>query len=76
MAVGDEHVFPGFLTPLPTQISFQSHRQLFSHALAVVRGEIRQREISPQPGLFNESVVNSATNNAVPINNQNKHSTL
>ena len=39
MAVGDEHVFPGFLTPVLTQISFQSHRLLFSHASAEVRGE-------------------------------------
>ena len=39
MAVGDAHVFPGFLTPVLTQHSFQSHRLLFSHALAEVRGE-------------------------------------
>ena len=39
MAVGDLHVFPGFLTPILTQISFQSHRLLFSHASAEVRGE-------------------------------------
>ena len=39
MAVGDAHVFPGFLTPVLTQISFQSHRLLFSHALAAVIGE-------------------------------------
>ena len=39
MAVGDAHVFPGFLTPVLTQISFQSHRLLFSHAPAEVRGE-------------------------------------
>ena len=41
MAVGDAHVFPGFLTPEPepTQISFQSYRLLFSHASAEVRGE-------------------------------------
>ena len=39
MAVGDAHVFPGFLTPVLTQISLQSHRQLFSHASAEVRGE-------------------------------------
>ena len=30
MAVGDAHVFPGFLTPLPTQLSFQSP-DFFSH---------------------------------------------
>ena len=41
MAVGDAHVFPGFLTPVLTQFSFQSHRLLFSHASAEVRGENR-----------------------------------
>ena len=39
MAVGDAHVFLGFLTPVLTQISFQSYRLLFSHALAEVRVE-------------------------------------
>ena len=39
MAVGDAHVFPGFLTPVLTQLPFQSLRLLFSHALAEVRGE-------------------------------------
>ena len=39
MVVGDAHVFPGFLTPVPTQLSFQSHQLLFSHASAEVRGE-------------------------------------
>ena len=39
MAVGDAHVFPGFLTPVLTQLSFQSHRLLFSHASAEVIGE-------------------------------------
>ena len=34
MAVGDAHVFPGFLTPVPSQISF-----LFSRASAEVRAE-------------------------------------
>ena len=38
MAVGDADVFSGFLTPVLTQLSFQSHRLLFSHALAEVRG--------------------------------------
>ena len=36
MAVGDAHVFPGFLTPVLTQLF--SHRLLFSHAAAEVRG--------------------------------------
>ena len=39
MAVGDAHVFPGFLQPVLTQLSFQSHR-LFSHILS--RGERRK----------------------------------
>ena len=39
MAVGDAHVFPGFLTPVQTQLSFQSHRLLFLQASAEVRGE-------------------------------------
>ena len=39
MAVGDAHVFPGFLSPVLTQLSFQSHGLFFSHASAEVRGE-------------------------------------
>ena len=39
MEVHDARVFPGFLTPVPIQLSFQSHRLLFSHASAEVRGE-------------------------------------
>ena len=38
-AVGDAHVFPGFLTPVLTQLFFPSHRLLFSHASAEVRGK-------------------------------------
>ena len=38
MAVSDAHVFPGFPTPKLTQLSFQRHRLLFSHA-SEVRGE-------------------------------------
>ena len=34
-----QYVFPGFLTPVLTQLSFQSHLLLFSHASAEVRGE-------------------------------------
>ena len=37
--VGDIHVFHGFLTPVLTQLFFQSHRLLFIHASAEVRGE-------------------------------------
>ena len=40
MAVGEAHVFPGFLTPVLTLLSFQSHRLLFSHAFS--RGERRK----------------------------------
>ena len=36
--VGDAHVFHGFLTPVLTQLSFQSHQLLFSHASGV-KGE-------------------------------------
>ena len=39
MAVGDAHVFPGILTPVLTQLSFQGNRLLFSHASAEVRGK-------------------------------------
>ena len=51
MVVGDAHVFPGFLTPVLTQPSFQSHRLLFSYASAEVRGENTSEESSPQPGI-------------------------
>ena len=37
--VGDAHVFPGFLTLVHTQLSFESNRLLFSHASAEVRGK-------------------------------------
>ena len=39
MVVDDAHMFPGFLTPVLTQLSLQSHRLLFSHASAEVTGE-------------------------------------
>ena len=39
MAVNVAHMFPGFLTQELTQLSFQSHQQLFSHASAEVRGK-------------------------------------
>ena len=51
MAVGDAHVFPGFLTPVLTQISFESHQLLFSHVSAEVGAKIRRKESSLQPGL-------------------------
>ena len=50
MVVGDAHMFPGFLTPVLTQLSFQSHWLLFSHASAEVRGENTQKESLPQQG--------------------------
>ena len=40
MAVGDAHVFPGFLT----QFSFHSHRLLFLHA-SEVRGEYTLKKV-------------------------------
>ena len=40
MAVVDAHVFPGCLTAVLIQISFQSHRLLYSHPSVEVRGEI------------------------------------
>ena len=39
MTVGDTYLFPGFLTPVLTQLSFQSQRLLYSHASSEVRGE-------------------------------------
>ena len=39
LVVSDAHVFPGFLTPVLTQLSFQSHQLLFSHASAELIGE-------------------------------------
>ena len=39
MAVDEAHTFPGFLTPVLTQLSFQSHRLLYSHISAEVNGE-------------------------------------
>ena len=38
MAVGDSHVFPGFLTPVLTQLFFPEQRLLFSHASVEVGG--------------------------------------
>ena len=49
MAVSDAHVFPGFLTPVLTQLSFQSHQLLFSHASAGWEVKIHPKESSPQP---------------------------
>ena len=50
MVVGDAHVFPGFLIPVLTQLSFQSHRLLFSHASAEVSKNSRlNRGSNSQP---------------------------
>ena len=35
----DAHVFPDFLTPVLTQLSFEGNRLLFSHASTEVTGE-------------------------------------
>ena len=40
MSVSDAHLLPGFLTPVLTLLSFQSHRLLFLHAFS--RGERRK----------------------------------
>ena len=39
MAVGDAYVFPGFLTPVLTQLFFPKPPATFLNASAVVRGE-------------------------------------
>ena len=39
MAVSDTNVFPGFLSPVLTQLFFPKPRLLFSHASAEVRGK-------------------------------------
>ena len=39
MAADGAHVFPGFLTPVLTPLSFQIHQLHYSRATAVVRGE-------------------------------------
>ena len=49
MAVGDAHVFLGFLTPVLTQLSAQSHCLFFLHASA--EAKIRRKESSSQPSL-------------------------
>ena len=44
MAIGNAHVFPGFLTPVLTQLSFQSHRLLFSRASEVTGENMPERK--------------------------------
>ena len=41
MAVGEAHVFPGFLTPVLTKLFFLKPLPTFSHASAGVRGEYK-----------------------------------
>ena len=65
MAVGVAYVFLGFLTPVLTQISFQSQRQLFSHASAEVRGKNTQGKKSPQLGLEPPSHLGGAPKNVI-----------
>ena len=51
MAVGDAHVFPGFLTPELTLLSSQA-TDYFSHMLLQRReAKIRRKESLLQPGL-------------------------
>ena len=59
MAVGTHIVFPGFLTPGLTQLSFQSHRLLFSHASEEVRGEnkLERRFVSTRYQTHNHQVM-------------------
>ena len=59
MAIGDAHVIPGFLTPVLTQLSFQSHRLLISYAAAEVRGEKtpERKFASTRPRTHNHQVM-------------------
>ena len=50
MLVGDACVFPGFLTPVLTQLFFKSHLVHFSQASAEVRSENTPEKL-PQPSL-------------------------
>ena len=46
MAVGEAHTLHGFLTPILTQLSFQSHRLLFSHASEVRGKTLPERKLT------------------------------
>ena len=73
MAVGDAHVFPGFLTPVLTQLSFQSQPLLFSHASADVRGEstLERKFVSTGSRTHNHQVMSSLnTNRPIPYQHQ------
>ena len=45
MAVGDAHVFPGFLTPVLTQPSFKSHQLLFLTCFRVERRKHARKKV-------------------------------
>ena len=50
MAVGDAHAFPGFLTPVVTQLFLSEATDYFSYMLLQRwEAKIRWKEISPQP---------------------------
>ena len=63
MAVGDTHVFPGFLTRVLTQHSFQSHRLLFLHVSAEVREEntLDRKFASTWDQTYNQQVMGQNT---------------
>ena len=45
MAVGDEYVFPGFLTPVLNQLYFLKPPATFSYVSAEVRGEKANKDM-------------------------------
>ena len=59
MAVNDAHVFPGFLTPVLTELYFQRHKLLFSHASAEVEKQkyIRKKVCLNQVSNLNNQVM-------------------
>ena len=59
MVDGDARVFPGFLTPVLTQLSFQNHGLLFSQASAEVRGKntLERKFSSTMPQTHNHRVM-------------------
>ena len=71
MAVVDVHVFPGFLTPVITQLSIQNHRLLFSHA-SELKGKntseikfcLNRVSNSQPPGLESDTLTTELTGRA------------
>ena len=51
MAVGDAYVFPGFLTPVLTQLFFPKPPTTFLICFYRWEAKIRLKEKSPQPGI-------------------------